>query len=365
MLPFLVARALVIGALVLTRFLVDQLHPTGAIGARAIGTAHAGLLSWDAAWYRRIAETGYAGAGTSSLRFFPLLPLLARGLAVMPGVSDGTALLVIANVCGFAALVLLHRLVAHERLGEGVAEGSLWVLSLWPAAFVLTMGYAEALLLLLSIAAFLAWRGERWWWGALPAYLAGTARPVGMLLAVPALVEAVRWWLNRGSHPPAAVLARLASIAAAPAGAVTYLAWSAAVGYGFFKPMSIQLGGTHRGALSDPLSTLFHDLVDLVHGHHVGSALHAPFVVVFVLLTIYLFFRLPAAYGWYAAATMAVALTAHNLDGLERYGLSCFPLAIAAACLMKPRWAERTVLAGLGAMVTVLAALTFLGLYVP
>jgi hypothetical protein len=362
--PFVVARALVVGALVLARFLADQLRPTGAVGARAIGTAHAGLLSWDAAWYRRIAEVGYARAGTPSLRFYPLLPLLARAVALMPGVSDGAALIVIANVSAFAALVLLHRLVSRERLGTDVAERSVWTLSLWPAGFVLAMGYSEALLLLLSIAAFLAWRQERWWWGVLPAYLAGTARPVGVLLAVPALAEAVRWWRTGGGRSAAAVLARVVAIAAAPAGALTYLAWSAATGHGFLEPLSIQLGGTHRAGFGDPFATLAHDTGDLLGGHHFGTALHAPFAVLFVLLTVYLLFRLPAAYGWYAVATMVVALTARNLDGLERYALACFPLAVGAACLTRPRWAERTLLTGLAAAVTVFALLAFLGLYV-
>jgi hypothetical protein len=364
-LPWLAGRAITLGSLALARFLVTELTPTGAIGRRATGTAHAGLMSWDAAWYRRIAEIGYAKSGTSSLRFFPLLPLLARGLSDL-GVSLGTALLVIANVCGFAALVLLHRLVSGESLGTGVADRSLWILSLWPAAFVLTMGYAEALFLLLSIAAFLAWRRERWWWSIVPAFLAGACRPVGVLLAVPALVEAWRWWHGGGRLRLEPVAARLAGILAAPAGAAIYLGWVASQrGGSFLEPYRVQLGGGHRGSLSDPLVTLWHDGVDLAHGQHVGTGLHAPFVVIFLLLSVYLLVRMPTSYGWYAVVTMAVAVTAHNLDGFERYGLACFPLAVGAALVMRPTWLERTVFAGMGAVLAGLGVLAFLGLYVP
>lgn len=364
-LPFLAGRAVTVGALVLARFLVNTLHVTGAAGAKAAGAAHSGLLSWDANWYLRIAEVGYGAAGRGSLRFFPLYPLVGRGLSQLPGVSPGAALVGVANVCSFLALVLLHQLVSRESLPEGDAERSLWVLSLWPAAFVLTMGYAEGLFLVLSLAAFLAWRSGRWWWAVVPAYLAGLTRPVGVLLAVPAFVECVAWWRSGGRRSAGEVAPRLASILAGPAGAATYLGWTAATGRGFLSPLSQQLNGGHRGGLTDPLVTLAHDAADLARGHHVGTALHAPFVVAFFVLTIYLLARLPAAYGWYAAATLVVAVTAHNLDSFERYGLACFPFAVAAACSCRRPLAERTLLTGTAVMMTALALLAFLGVYVP
>jgi hypothetical protein len=366
-LPFCVSRAIVLAALGIARFLVDQLGPSlrSATGAKAIGTSHSGLLSWDAAWYLRIAEVGYGGAGKQALRFFPLFPLLGRLVGSLPGISYGTALIVLANVFGFGALVLLHALVSRESLGHETAERSIWILSLWPAAFVLVMGYAESLLLCLSIAAFLCWRTGRWWWSIVPAYFAGLCRPVGVLLALPALVEAVSWWRSSGHRSLGSASSRLLAIAAAPAGMVTYLAWSAATHGSFFEPLSEQTSRLHRGGISDPIATLLHDTSDLVHGHHLGTALHAPFAALFVILTIYLFFRLPAAYGLYAAATMAVALTAPNLDSLERYGLACFPLAIAAGCLTERPMVQRVVLSGMGALLAAYALLAFLGLYVP
>ena len=55
-----------------------------------------------------------------------------------------------------------------------------------PPAFVFVMGYSEALLVLLAVAFFLAIRRGNWWWAGLFGYLAGTARPIGCLLVVPA-----------------------------------------------------------------------------------------------------------------------------------------------------------------------------------
>ena len=75
--------------------------------------------------------------------------------------------------------------------------------------------------------------------------------------------------------------------------------------------------------------------------------------------------KLPASYGWYAVATLAVALTASNLDSLERYGLGCFPFVVAAAMLTKGRGTFLAVIALSGSLLVTYAMLAFLGVYVP
>lgn len=363
-LPFILTRAVVIGALVFLHFLLHTLHPAGPAGLRAVGTARSGLMAWDAAWYERIASFGYARAGRQSLRFFPLYPLLGHYLSLLPGFSVKIALLTIANLCAFAALVVLHRLVGLEQLARGSDTRSLYVFSLWPAAFVLVMGYSEGLLILLSLLTFYLLRTGRPAWSVLPSLLAGAARPVGLLLVVPALVEAFAWW-RKGKRGRSHLLGWSAAAAAAPLGAVAYLGWVAARYGDFLLPFSLQTSSRHRGLIADPFVTLYDDGRDLLSGHHLGTALHAPFLVAFIALTIYLFFRLPAAYGWYALATMAVAATAPNLDSLERYGLACFPLSIALACLLGRGSAERVVLGGMATVLFAIACLAFAGLYVP
>ena len=41
------------------------------------------LLAWDAAFYADIAHGGYDAVPRAGLRFFPLVPLLARAVAVV------------------------------------------------------------------------------------------------------------------------------------------------------------------------------------------------------------------------------------------------------------------------------------------
>jgi hypothetical protein len=357
--PLLVNRAIVLVSLELARFLVTD---TKVRSAKAVAAAHAGLLGWDAAWYRRIAEDGYGAAGKASLRFFPLLPLVARGLGRLPGVSIGAGLLIVATLGSWASLALVHRLVLHETRSSSQALFATWIIAVAPAAFVLVMGYAEAPFIALAAATFLLIRTRRFAWAVLPAFLAGLCRPAGLLLALPVLVEGLRGLRDLDVRGWAA---RALAVLAAPAGAVAYLAWAEPVSGSFLEPLRQQLSPRHRGGIADPIVTLAHDASDLVHRVHLGTALHAPVAVVLVALAVVAFVKWPASYGSYAAITLAVALSAPNLDSLERYALACFPFALALSSLATRREVRWAVLAGSGALLVSLSVLAFLGAYVP
>ena len=143
----------------------------------------------------------------------------------------------------------IYVLVRSESMTPSWRGGPL-VDHVGPAAFVFVMGYSEALLVLLAVAFFITIRRGNWWWAAFFGYLAGTARPIGCLLVVPAVIEAVRSWPDdRWSRWPGKVAAIVSSVA----GTVTYLAWvSATFGGGFLEPLKIQQQQAHHGALSDP-----------------------------------------------------------------------------------------------------------------
>ena len=103
----------------------------------------------------------------------------------------------------------------------------------------------------------------------------------------------------------------------------------------------------------------------MLHGTHLGTAEHAFWAVLLLLLAAFIFRRLPAAYGWYTVAVLAVVLTASNFESLERYGLGCFPFLVAAAMLTKGRRTYRVVIGLSGSLLFVYAVMAFLGKYVP
>ena len=336
---WIVSRAIVLAALVVAHLSVSGLRPHNTAAAQRV---HQGLLSWDAGWYQSIAAHGYAASGLQSVRFFPGFPMVARALAWLPGISVGAALLIVANLAALGALTALFVLVAGDLGDPALARRSVWLLALAPSAYSLVMGYADSSLLLLAVLCVLALRRGRWWWAAGAGLAAGLVRPVGALLIVPAIIEAWRATARSGVR-----LAR-------PGGGRGSPRWS---GRGATSPGWAPSSVTHccpcassssrgTGARSPlPLSSMWHNADSVVHGHHLGSALHIPWVVLTLVLLVLAYRRLPLSYAGFATAVLAVSLTCSNLDSFERYALGAFPLVIAASTLTTRRSVEVTVLA--------------------
>ncbi|MCU1449778.1 MAG: hypothetical protein JWP02_1948, partial [Acidimicrobiales bacterium] len=236
--------------------------------------------------------------------------------------------------------------------------------ALVPSAFVLVMGYSEAIAGCLAVAAFLSLRSRRWWSAAVAGYLSGLTRPSGVLLALPALVEAARGARRLAVGEAAA---RLAAVVAPAAGVGTYLLW---VGARFGKPLlplTIQQRSWLRGGFLDPAVALWRAGRAAFAGHFSGSgnAIHLPLLVVAIVLVVVVCRRWPASYGVYAVVTVLVALSARRLGSAERYCFSAFPLVLALVSITRSRRVELGVLVASGACLGAFATLAFLGLYVP
>jgi len=359
-LPWLTARVITLFALGLAKYEVSHFHITNA---KAVLESHDGLLGSDAGWYQTIAAHGYGGLPRSAIRFFPLLPLFDRGLSDITSLTVGIASLVITNAASLLVGIGIYVLVRSEFEDTVVARRAVWLIMLAPPAFVFVMGYSEALLVLLAVAFFVNIRRGNWWWAGLFGYLAGTARPIGCLLAVPAVIEVIRSWrTDGGSRWPGKVVAIVASVA----GTVTYLGWvSAMYGQGFLEPLKIQQQQAHHGALADPVSTMYHALTNVAHGHHIGDALHVPWIGVAAILIVVAFWRLPLSYGAFALCVVVVALSGSNLDSFERYALSAFPLVMAGATLLRSLRVATVTYVLCGAAMALYAVLAFQGSYVP
>ena len=377
---WIAARIVVAFSLILAHLVVDTVRPNNA-GAHL--RVHEGLLGWDAGWYEAIAGHGYAASGRQSVRFYPGFPMAARVLGWIPGIDVGTALLVIANLCALAAMAGLLVLVRRDFGDRALARRSVWLLALAPAAYSLVLGYADAALILCAVATFLAARAGRWWWAAAAGLAAGLTRPVGILLVVPVVIEVWRGRPGRearhGQGPgrgdgqarlrgwprPGRRAAPLAAVAAPLVGTAAYLGW---VGWQFgdpWLPLRVQQQNGHRGAITVPLGAMWHDLDSVVHGHHLGSALHIPWVLISVALLVVAFRRLPLSYAAFATVVLAVSVTSSNLDSFERYALGAFPLVIAASTLTARRGVELAVLIVVGAGMAGYAFLAFIGVVVP
>ncbi len=150
LLPWLTARLLVGMAWVLSVTVVNRLQDQHILSVRPDQLGN-GLVAWDGSWYRDLAIHGYRAVPVPGVRFFPLFPLIGRLLAVPIGGRVDLPLVIVANLCSLAAAVLVLRLVRFERGGDALALRSVWILMLFPAAFVLVLAYAEPLMMVMTV----------------------------------------------------------------------------------------------------------------------------------------------------------------------------------------------------------------------
>ena len=96
-----------------------------------------GLIAWDGTWYRDIAEFGYSSIAPEGLRFFPLFPLLGRAVSSVTLGRTDVALILIANIASLFLAIAIRRLVIFERGSKELANRAVWIVCLFPGAFVL------------------------------------------------------------------------------------------------------------------------------------------------------------------------------------------------------------------------------------
>ena len=348
---FVLARVIVVGALLLGYVIADQLLPGQARPLRL----SQGLLSWDGDWYRDIVAYGYDKVGQTSLRFFPLFPILTMTLRVIVR-SPGLAVLLVANACSLGFSVGLHELVVAETGDTDLARRSVWIGALVPPAAVLVMGYSESLIMVLAVGVFYCIRVRKnWWLASVLGLLAGLCRPIGFLMCIPIAIEIFR-------HRRV-VMASAAALVAPVAGSALWLGYVGLRYRDALLPVTIQADTYHR-RFQDPFTRFLRAAKDLIHGP-LAQGLHFPWAVLFIGLSVVAFRRLPASYGAYGLTVVVVALASNNIDSFERYGLSAFPLIIAAAMLTRRESIDKLVLLGCSAGLVIYSSAIFMGAYVP
>ncbi len=387
--PYLTGRLIVIGALLSARYLDSHIHPSeSGVHARV----SQGLLGWDAGWYQAIAAHGYGGVARQALRFFPLYPELATIAHSLTSLSAGFWLIAFSNVAMLGALFQLHAF-AEKISSRQVATITIWLASVSLVALVTTMGYAEGVYLLFVATSLLSVANGKYATASLAGLLAGLTRPLGVLLAIPPAVLILQSIIGRppkhsSSGPPsretgqtatrslgARSISALALCALAPvAGGLSYLAWSWWRFGDFWLPLSLQTASSRRGGLSDPISTMKNDFNLLVHGHHIGTALHMPWLILAGSIAVIAFWKLPLPFSAFGAATIAVSASSSNLDSFERYALSALPLLVVGAILLKAKESRTSIDSNqpLYAVIAIFAAstfayslLAFMNMYVP
>jgi hypothetical protein len=313
------------------------------------------LARWDAVWYLRIADDGYAGSDYRAA-FFPLYPLLVRGVGVLGGGSEGARLVAsyaISLAAFLAALTLLAQLVSLE-LGRRLAAPTLLLLAVFPGALWFGTPYSESVFLLGAVAAFLAARTDRWALAGLAGGAAAATRSAGVLLLVPL---AILWWQGRPRRRVDAAWLLLV-----PAGLAAYAGWLALFGDGasfiagqgdaWYRELKFPLVGAW-----DALVAAWDGARQLLSGSptpvYFQPAVGDPFRIAAINLMLFGFLlfgiwacvgvlrRLPLAYGAWVAVSLLLPLsfpvTPQPLMSLPRFLAVLFPIFIWLALVCEER----------------------------
>ncbi len=335
---------------------VPNRHPRAAIWDDPKLTHDLGAVTdvwarWDSVWFLRIAEHGYGSAKGAAAAFYPLYPatvaLLGRvlfGHYVLAGI-------LISLAASFASFLLLYR-IAEERLGADGARRAVLYLAVFPFALFLQAVYSESLYLLLTLAAFMLAERRRFLAAGAVTGLALLTRPTAAAL-LPAL--ALLAWRERER------VRALASLAVAPLLFAAYpLYLWAAEGDPWQFLHAQRIWSRHLspagplGGIWDGLRAGWAGVEQLASGSHthvywtpvqdsdpirvaVLNLEALAFLVFFVVLAVIAWRRFGAAYGLFAALSLAIPLSVPSerwpLLSLPRFGLTIFPLFLALAVL--------------------------------
>jgi hypothetical protein len=322
------------------------------------------LARWDSVWYLRIADSGYQG-DPARAAFFPLYPLLVRGVGTLFGGSHAgllVAAFLVSLAAFLAALVLLYRLTELE-LGRRLARPTLLLLAVFPAALYFGAPYSESLFLLLAVGMFYAARTGHWAWAGACAALASATRSAGLLLLVPL---ALIWWSSRPRRSRDA-----AWILLAPLGIAAYAVWLGLVEGDALRFLDVQDAWSRE--LSLPLAGAWDGLVAAFDGaRQLASGSRTPVyfeiaagdplriaainlmlfatLVFAVVACVGVLRRLPRPYGIWMAASLVLPLSfpvaPQPLMSLPRFVAVLFPVFMWLALVCEERRATDLVVAG-------------------
>ena len=319
-----------------------------------------GLMAWDGDWYASIVTNGYDDVLIEGIRFFPGYIFAGRFFnSFIPG-SAAVSLILIANIASLITLMAIKKLVLIEKGSEELAKRSVWLLSVFPSAFVLTWAYAESLFLALSIFCFVALRKEQWKIVIFCSFAAALVRPTGLLLTIPifcAIWES--WKINQRKMSFQPILALISG----PVGSGIYILWASLHFDELFAPIKAQ--ESFRGSFVDPFSRVIKGVSRVLTGTSATETLHIISALLLLFLLVKLFKDWPLRYGLFSSSCMVVALGAENINSLERYALNGFPIILSVLLLVsQPRLRLAVPFVSAFCMVS-LCTFAWLGVYVP
>jgi Mannosyltransferase (PIG-V) len=284
-------------------------------------------LKWDAVAFVRIALHGYTSTLTEPhpTAFFPLLPMLLRGLMAIHFSGAGAGL-VLAGISSLIAFFYLYRL-AETELGPNSGRLSVWYLALFPASVFLVAGYTEPLFLAGAIAAFFYARQGSWPKVALPAALATASRFAGIFVLAALGVEMLLQQRKASGRQTLEAVGALA-VGALPAVAYGYFLSRARSDPLFY--FTDERLGWHRRLVS-PITSFLNTF------QHPGAPLEIAAALVALGFVVWALRWKEWSYAVYLGLLLTSLVTSTYYLSIPRLLLSMFPIPVFLAAVTRDR----------------------------
>lgn len=326
-------------------------------GGQDMNTGFAAIWAqWDGNHYLDIARYGYtANWGVNGgeqhwfIVFYPLYPLLVAAVRLL--VRDYAAAgVVVSWACLVGACVLIYRLA---EMDHGPDEGlrAVRYLLIFPAAFFLGATYTESLFLLLTAGSLYAMRRRHWALAGILGFGAALARNLGVLLAIPYVIEVLdelgtlgQWSQLRTADFWRGFARRIFWVVLIPMGLGVYL-WINYRVYGDAFAF-LQIQKAHWSQQMQPFWQTV--LTTWKCALNYRSSADRAFLwipqlcgIVALLAALPIIIRrLRPSMAWFLIAYFIVALSASWLLSFYRYAMGAVPLILGLAALTRKRWVD-------------------------
>jgi hypothetical protein len=321
------------------------------------------LRAWDGQWYELIATDGYPdhvygsdGRPIGLFAFFPVYPLLVRGLHQLTFLNVGDA----ASIVSLAAALLLAALLwtyVRDLTDASTAGRTVALFAFFPGAFVLTLHYSDGVMLCAAVGCLLALHRRQWVVAGLAGAVCTAARPNGVVIVACCAFVAVN--AVRRQRDWRAVLAPLL----APVGGFVHFLYLWRLTGHVFPWYVAEHEGWHDEFKVDAVVERMKFLWNHQMSDRQGYVIAAMLLFSLVMFVLLVRARLPGEVLVWTIGILVLALGSSVLGLRPRFVMTAFPLLIPLAARLRSEMAFALTIAVFACSQVTLAVLTALGVY--
>ncbi len=297
---------------------------------------------WDAVHYLYIAQYGYCNLDCVhsyeqfSIVFFPLYPFLVRIFQFFAR-NYMLSSLIVSNVFYILTVFFLYKLVRKDFSHE-ISLKTIILLSAFPTAYFLHVGYTESLFLFLVVSSFYYAVNKKWLTASLLGMFASLARINGILLFPALLVEYLISRKEAGGQSVIKIKKDILYTSLIPLGSLLYLFINYIYFHNPFQFMIFQ-----REHWGERFSSPITGLIGAINGFHwrpfsqwlsweLPQIIFAIFAVLIILISLK---KVRLSYSVYSVLSLIIIVCCSFWMSVPRFVLVVFPIFIFLAVIAK------------------------------